>query len=134
VDEPTIVASRDLYEVFTTSDITPFSKAVPVSGTAKHFDDDKPTIHRLPLSALTLAARVNAFGAKKYGEENWRGGMGWMRLLGSCARHLYAFIDGEDNDKESGLSHIGHLLFDAMMLADYLTTHRELDDRYKGGK
>lgn len=102
-----------------------------IPNAAKHFDDGKLPYQHLPMEGLKLAAQVNQFGAKKYGLDNWRGGMAWMRILGSCLRHIFAFIGGEDLDPESGLSHVGHFLFDGMMLAEYLKTHKELDDRPK---
>ena len=57
-----------------------------------------------------------------------------MKLLGSCSRHLIKFIQGEDIDPESGLHHLAHLCFDALMLLDYSKNFKHLDDRYKGMK
>jgi len=100
---------------------------------AKHFDDGKPELqYILAMPGLLEVSRVGTLGAQKYSRWNYRSGMPWMKLLGSCSRHLTAFICGEDNDKESGISHLAHLCYDALMLLEYVKDHPKLDDRYKG--
>lgn len=51
----------------------------------------------------------------KNGKDNWKNPMDTTEILESLQRHLAAIMDGEDNDKESGLPHIGHLMANAMM-------------------
>jgi len=102
---------------------------------AKHFDDGKPELqYILAMPGLLEVSRVGTLGAQKYSRWNYRSGMPWMKLLGSCSRHLTAFICGEDNDKESGISHLAHLCYDALMLLEYMQYHPKLDDRYKESK
>jgi Domain of unknown function (DUF5664) len=98
---------------------------------AKHMDDGKPGIHCiLAMPLITEMAKVMDYGAKKYGSHwNYRKGMNWMKLLGSCSRHLAAFIRGENNDKETGLSHLAHLACDAAMLYEHIGHFDNLDDR-----
>lgn len=99
---------------------------------AKHFDDNKPELqYILSMRGLYDVARVGTYGAKKYGQYNYKAGMPWMKLLGSCSRHLVSFILGEDLDYESALPHLAHLIYDALMVMDYAYYHKELDDRYK---
>lgn len=98
---------------------------------AKHLDDGKLELHYiLAMEGLCSVAKVGMYGAKKYGQHNWRGGMPWMKLLGSCTRHLAAFIKGENLDRESGLPHLAHLAYNALMLLDYMETHNDKDDRW----
>lgn len=102
---------------------------------AKHFDLGKPELqYILEMEGLEDVAAAGTYGAKKYGNYNYKSGMPWMKLLGSCTRHLRAFIRGEERDKESGLPHLAHLIFDALMLMDYCKNKRKFDDRYKKGK
>ena len=54
------------------------------------------------------------FGAKKYAPENWKKGLDKKEILESMMRHLTALMDGEENDKESGLHHIGHIMCNTM--------------------
>lgn len=103
-----------------------------VANSAKHFDEGKAGIHYvLAMPGIDQVARVGDFGAKKYGQWNYRNGMPWMKLLGSCARHLTAFIAGQNNDPESGISHLAHLIYDALMLLGYVIEEKGVDDRYR---
>lgn len=99
---------------------------------AKHDDTGKVNLQFiLAFKGLDEVARVGEFGACKYGQFNYKAGSGYMRFLGSCSRHLSAFIRGEDKDTESGLSHLAHLIFDCLMLLDWLDRGVGTDDRYK---
>lgn len=69
------------------------------------------------------------FGAKKYGDYNYRKGMYWSRVIGATFRHLIAIWNGEDRDKESGCLHAAHLAFNALMLCEYFIYNKDLDDR-----
>jgi hypothetical protein len=95
------------------------------------FDSGKPRMELLSSEALIQIALVLNEGAKKYSDNNWRKGMSWSRLLGAAMRHLTSFKDGEDLDKETGLSHLAHLGCCTMFLLEYIKTHPEMDDRYK---
>lgn len=98
---------------------------------AGHDDTQKIGLqYILSMPGLIDVAKVGDFGAKKYGQWNYKKGMKWMRLLGSCSRHLCSFIGGEDIDRESGISHIAHFVYDGLMLLDYTKRHKELDDRF----
>ena len=96
----------------------------------KH-DQGKPPMSLLSRTALEEVAKVMAFGAQKYAAHNWRSGFTWSRTLDAAARHLYAFIDGEDKDPESGLSHLAHAMCCLMFTLEFEKTHPELDDRWK---
>lgn len=99
---------------------------------AKHFDEGKTALqYVLVFKGLDEVARVGEFGAKKYGQFNYMAGSSYMRLVGSCSRHLTAFIRGEDKDAESGLSHLAHLVFDALMLLEWVYRKVGNDDRFK---
>lgn len=99
---------------------------------AGHKDEGKIGLqYILAMPGLCSVAQVGDFGAKKYGQWNYKSGMPWMKLLGSCARHLTAFIKGEDRDIESGLPHMAHLAYNALMVLDYMETHNDKDDRYR---
>ena len=99
---------------------------------ADHKDAGKPGLqYVLAMPGLRDVALVGDYGALKYSQFNYKAGMPWMKLLGSCSRHLIAFIQGEDSDLESGLPHLAHLAYNALMLLDYMRTHKDKDDRYK---
>jgi len=97
----------------------------------KKYDDGKAPMGLLPRVALLDTAKVLAFGAAKYGRDNWKQGLKWTRLSDAALRHLYAFIDGEDDDEESGLPHLAHCMCCLMFLSWHTRHRKNLDDRYK---
>lgn len=94
-------------------------------------DDDKADLSLLSYNALILIAKAFEFGAKKYGRYNYLKGMEWTRITSALLRHTFAFIWGEDNDKESGLPHPAHIGACCIMLLDYFTLGLGTDNRYK---
>ena len=83
------------------------------------------------MRALEPMVRVLMFGAKKYDDHNWKKGLNWTEICESLQRHMNAFLDGEDNDKESKLYHVGHILCNAMFLSYMFLFRKDLDDRYE---
>lgn len=66
------------------------------------------------------------------GDNNWRGGLEYSRLYGAMLRHLTSFVEGEDIDPESQLSHIAHMVCGGLFLLTFILEERnELDDRPK---
>jgi hypothetical protein len=96
----------------------------------KH-DAEKPRTDLLDAEFLLGVADVLKFGAKKYAEHNWRGGIAYSRLLGAILRHTLALLRGEDLDSESGLPHVHHLGCSVMFLSWMMTHRKDLDDRFK---
>ena len=73
--------------------------------------------------------KVLEFGANKYARDNWKKGREVTQLCESLSRHLFAFMRGEDVDPESGVSHIGHIMCNAMFIEHCLKHHPDMDDR-----
>jgi len=61
-------------------------------------------------------AKVLTFGARKYKPNNWKECSDTGRYLAAAHRHLNAKITGEDNDPETGLPHLDHMLCNLMFL------------------
>lgn len=80
--------------------------------------------------ALEPMVRVLMFGAQKYDDHNWKKGLSYVEITESLQRHLNAFIDGEDDDPESTLAHVGHILCNAMFLSYMFLFRKDKDDRY----
>lgn len=82
------------------------------SGVAKpgiKFDHGKPRPGLLPAVALLEVSKVMAFGAKKYGDNNWQGLSDFQaRYYDALQRHMLAWQMGEKLDQESGLPHLAH--------------------------
>lgn len=81
--------------------------------------------------ALEPMVEVLMFGSQKYSSWNWVGGLKYTEICESLQRHLNAFIQGEDDDQESKLSHVGHILCNAMFLSYMYLFKKDFDDRYK---
>ncbi len=96
------------------------------------YDTEKPAVELLDPYALEQTALVLAFGKKKYAAHNWRGGIGYSRLIAAALRHTFAILRGEDNDPESGLPHAAHLACCAMFLIWMMKHRTDMDDRWKG--
>jgi hypothetical protein len=91
----------------------------------------KPRWSLVPQSSLIPMVRVLEFGANKYSVGNWQKGLSIVEICESLKRHLDSFMEGEDLDKESFLSNVGHIQCNAMFLAWMLEHRPELDDRIK---
>lgn len=96
----------------------------------KH-DQEKPRVDLVPFDAIEAAGEVLAFGARKYGTWNWVQGQGlaWHRLARAALSHIGKWAMGEDNDPESGLSHLAHALCCIMFLMTYVRRKHGVDDR-----
>lgn len=75
--------------------------------------------------SLVPMVKVLEFGAKKYAPDNWKKGLDRQELLESAMRHLTALMDGQENDPETGISHIGHLMCNAMFYSYHFVINTE---------
>lgn len=91
----------------------------------------KPKLSMITRVGLDQLARVYEMGANKYTRDGWRSGLPWTAVADAALRHIYAFLDGEDLDEESGLPHMAHAAWNCLTLVDFMLTHPEYDDRYK---
>lgn len=96
---------------------------------AKKHDQGKLQWHLLPVEGTEEMIRVMEFGAKKYGDYNWYLGMDWLRLFNACMRHMWAWFLGEENDPESGISHLAHASCCILMLSSLVKRNVGKDGR-----
>lgn len=100
---------------------------------AIHKDTGKPRlslIDPLFIRAMGQALTIPVVSGK-YPPHNWRDGIEVSRLMDSALRHINAFLDGVDNDEETGESHLAHSACNLMFALRMLKDRPELDDRYK---
>ena len=92
----------------------------------------KPERHELiPGHALDAVARVYAFGANKYKDNNWRYNYPWSLSLGALLRHVNATKKGEWLDSESGEPHLAHAVFHCLAMLEWAATgETEQNDIY----
>jgi hypothetical protein len=98
---------------------------------AMRYNTGKLKWHLVHQPSLEPMVRVLEYGANKYAPGNWKKGQSINELYDCLTRHMNAFMDGEDNDPESGESHIGHVLCNAMFIVYNLNHRPENDDRDK---
>ncbi len=99
--------------------------------TPQKFDGGKIRMELLPPEFTRGVASVLTFGAKKYAAGNWAIGEGfeWSRLYGAAQRHMTAWASGEDNDPETGLSHLYHAGCMLAFLSAHVERNHGTDDR-----
>ena len=77
----------------------------------RKYDGDKAKLHLLPPKSILEVGKVLTYGAEKYDAENWRKVPDLQNRYTSAAlRHIFAHIDGELDDQETGLSHLAHAM------------------------
>lgn len=78
---------------------------------AKRFNEGKVDYTIVPIDALEEEARVWTAGQEKYGRRNWEKLWGDETpnvAMASLLRHVYAYLQGEEYDPETGLHHLAH--------------------------
>ena len=77
----------------------------------RKYDGGKPQLYLLPPKSINEVGKVLTFGAEKYDPHNWRKVDDLQNRYTSAAlRHIFAHIDGESVDEETGLSHLAHAM------------------------
>ena len=83
----------------------------------------------IDFKSLEGLVEVLEYGANKYAPDNWKKGMPVKEVAESLMRHLFAFLDGEDVDPESGCRHISHVMCNAMFIEFILREKAHYDNR-----
>ena len=87
-----------------------------------------------PLSAVVLGCLGMYDGYLKYGRDNFRTSPIYASVYVDAAlRHLHFWSEGEDNDPESGISHLGHVLACIAIVVDAWAAGTLVDDRKING-
>lgn len=94
----------------------------------------KMPLHLWPETATIMGALGLLDGALKYGRGNYRtSGVQATIYTDACKRHINAWLEGEDNDPDSGIPHLGHALACLAILVDAQAAHVLNDDRQVQG-
>lgn len=121
--------SHDTCAVWSDAQSSFFTPEGIVKSFAVKNDDGKYDPTYLSQEMVELVSRVRAFGTKKYSRNNWKKGFKITRSLAAALRHIFAYLKGEDNDPESGLSHLGHAICSIEHAVYDSIHHKENDDR-----
>ena len=117
-----------------TVNLSPEQKEQIKELTAIKFDANKLDWSLIPWDSVEEILKVLEFGKVKYSSWNWATGEGfkYTRVFNSLLRHLFSWIRGEDNDPESGLSHLAHAGCNVFFLLYYVKNKHKYttnDDR-----
>lgn len=99
---------------------------------ARKDDDGKARYDLIPPEALEILAALYATGAKKYDARNWEKGMDWSRCYAAMMRHAWAWMRGENYDRQDGQHHMASVAWYAFTLLTYASRGKGNDDRPKG--
>jgi hypothetical protein len=93
------------------------------------FDANKARYDLIPPEGPLAVATILDYGAKKYAARNWEQGMDWSRPYSAIHRHLAAWWGGENNDPDTGKSHLWHVATNVFFLIAFEARGRGTDDR-----
>jgi hypothetical protein len=105
--------------------------AKPAPDKALHFSSGKIGVEQIPPEIKMLVGLIYSYGEIKYGRDNWKSGQDYSQFIGSLERHTEFFLLGEDNDPESTLPHLAHVIWNAGTLLYYNLNGVGNDDREK---
>jgi len=105
------------------------SPTVTKTEQADRYNTGKLDWSLVDFEALQPMVRVLMKGAEKYSPDNWKRGLPMKDMFSSLMRHMVAFMSGQDNDAETGESHLGHALCNLMFMSWMLANKPEFDNR-----
>ena len=124
--QDTITMSHDAY-------LELVREPLPSPTPGRKDDDNKPRYDLISPIAQHEMVAVLTYGAAKYTDRNWEGGIRYGRLFAAAMRHLWAWWGGERYDTETGFHHLAHCMCCVMFLLHYEsvaeTKYMKFDDR-----
>jgi hypothetical protein len=90
----------------------------------------KAPLSTVPAPVLTEVGLAMLEGAAKYGRHNYRAvGVRASVYFDATWRHLAAWWEGEDDDPDSGLSHVTKAIASLVIIRDAMLRGKVIDDR-----
>lgn len=131
--DETVVSTKIEDQHIISGPIARLDGALPDTNPKSRYGVKKPaTLSRIPATAIIAEGKVMTLGGIKYGPFNWRDNSVSAEIYVDAAiRHLMLWNAGEDNDDESGESHLAHVRACMGILIDALETGNLIDDRPK---
>jgi hypothetical protein len=90
------------------------------------FNKGKLRYDLLPPEPIEELVKVYTMGAEKYADRNWEKGLSVMECFASIMRHSFAWLRGQTKDPESGLHHMGHVMWNAAAIVTFY--YRKMED------
>ena len=104
-----------------------------MDGKADRFNEGKPQLSYMLDAPNAMIGLCKAFeaGAEKYSRDNWKKGLDRKELIDCLMRHLVKAEAGDPVDEETGVDHLYHVVWNAVVLAEQYGNIQEVGD---GGK
>lgn len=101
--------------------------------TGVRYNEGKLRWRNVPLFIMRGLIRVGEFGEKKYATYNFLKGLPVTDTIDAMMRHIDAVTDPNqsDLDDESGVNHLYHVAWNALVAAWMIENRPDLDDRLK---
>lgn len=96
-----------------------YSGKVDGKGSKVALDGSKLRVELVPPQTIEGIAAVLSYGAKKYAANNWMRGISYMAIIAGVLRHIFAFLRGQEFDKDTGLPELYHAMCGLTFLAYY---------------
>ena len=118
----------------------PMTGEAPKGNPKAPYGLQKPSAHFVAMNAMRDVMRVMALGSDKYGLKNYRAQpVAASTYYDAAIRHLIDWFEGpedapgnpEDNDRESGITHLAHVIACCTILMDAMRMGLLIDDRCK---
>lgn len=104
----------------------------PKGKQGSRYNEGKPRVDLIPAVVLLELGKHYTYGANKYAPNNWVKGFPYSETSASLLRHLYAWLDGERDDPESGHHHLIAVIWNAVTLFYFELfpeKYKQFDDR-----
>lgn len=128
-----LMSQQDCYEQMTVEQFIKYTsmEIEPIGKLAMRHNEGKLDWSLVDMKSMEPLVQAMMFGASKYEADNWRKGTPIKTSLSCLMRHITAFMNGEDNAPDSGVSHLGHAMANLAFMIHDLREHPKLDNRYK---
>lgn len=99
------------------------------------FGDMKVPAHLFPTTAIVLGSMAFLEGREKYGQDNFRGSpVEAMTYIRALLGHTMSYMEGQDNDPDSGLPELAKMVACVAILIDATYAGTLIDNRkFPGG-
>ncbi len=93
------------------------------TGAVRSADADQERWDLITPSGLRRLAKTCAEGAAKYGEYNWQKGMPVSSMLNHAIRHIYLYLEGNDDE-----DHLAHAAWNILGACHFEETRPDMVD------
>lgn len=91
------------------------------------YTEGKPRYDLIPPEVMIALAHHYEVGARAHGERNWEKGLSWCSTFKSIMSHAWAWMRGEEYDKDTGSHHMICIIWNAVAIYTFHIRDKLLD-------